>query len=301
MTTHNTPRLCFIGFGEAGQAIARGLRDTGIETVAAWDILFPAAEGLKLKQAGASMGARVASSAADAAQSADIIISAVTAASSLEAASSVAPHLTGHPYFLDINSVSPGRKKETERLLGDKARYVDVAILAPIHPARHQTPLLLAGPHAESVMPLLIDELDMRGAIAGHEVGQAAGLKMIRSVMIKGIEALTLECFLAASRAGIVDEVAASLKNNYPTLDWNKVIEYNIERMASHGVRRADEMDQVAATLRELGIDPLMACATSTRQREMGQIGKEPAIRKTLKEGRAAMLDAISSAAKDRH
>ena len=150
-------------------------------------------------------------------------------------------------------------------------------------------------------MPLLIDELEMRGAIAGDEVGQAAGLKMIRSVMIKGIEALTLECFLAAKRAGIVDEVAASLKNNYPTLDWNKVIEYNIERMASHGVRRADEMDQVAETLRELGIDPLMASATSTRQREMGQIGKEPAVRKTLKEGRAAMLDAISSAAKDRH
>ena len=150
-------------------------------------------------------------------------------------------------------------------------------------------------------MPLLIDELEMRGAIAGDEVGAAAGLKMIRSVMIKGIEALTLECFLAAKRAGIVDEVAASLKNNYPTLDWNRVIEYNIERMASHGVRRADEMDQVAETLRELGIDPLMAEATSTRQREMGQIGKEPAVRATLKEGRAAMLDAINAAVKDRH
>jgi 3-hydroxyisobutyrate dehydrogenase-like beta-hydroxyacid dehydrogenase len=301
MPTHNTPRLCFIGFGEAGQAIASGLRDTGIETVAAWDILFPVTEGAALKQAGKTMGARIASSAADAARGADIIVSAVTAASSLEAARSVAPHLTGNPYFLDINSVSPGRKKETEKLLGSKARYVDVAILAPIHPARHQTPVLLAGRHAETVMPLLIDELDMRGAIAGDEVGQAAGLKMIRSVMIKGIEALTLECFLAAKRYGIVDEVAASLNNNYPTLDWNKVIEYNIERMASHGVRRADEMDQVAATLRELGIEPLMASATSTRQREMGQIGKEPAVHKALKEGRAAMLDAISAAAKNRH
>ena len=301
MPTRNTPRLCFIGFGEAGQAIAGGLRDTGIEAVAAWDILFPAAEGARLKQAGETIGARIANSAADAARGADIIVSAVTAASSLEAAKSVEPHLTGNPYFLDINSVSPGRKKDTEKLLGAKARYVDVAILAPIYPARHQTPLLLAGPHAEAVMPLLIDELEMRGAIAGDEVGQAAGLKMIRSVMIKGIEALTLECFLAAKRAGIVAEVAASLKNNYPTLDWNKVIEYNIERMASHGVRRADEMDQVAETLRELGIDPLMASATSTRQREMGQIGKEPAVRRTLKEGSAAMLDAISSAAKDRH
>ena len=301
MSTHNTPRLCFIGFGEAGQAIASGLRDAGIETVAAWDVLFPTAEGAKLKHAGEAMGARIANSAADAADRANIIVSAVTAASSLEAAKSVAPHLTGNPYYLDINSVSPGRKKETETLLGANARYVDVAILAPIHPARHQTPVLLAGPHATAEMPLLIDELEMRGAIAGDEVGQAAGLKMIRSVMIKGIEALTLECFLAARRYGIVDEVAASLKNNYPTLDWNKVMEYNIERMASHGIRRADEMDQVAATLRELGIDPLMASATSTRQREMGLIGKDPAVRKTLKEGPTAMLDAISAAAKDRH
>jgi 3-hydroxyisobutyrate dehydrogenase-like beta-hydroxyacid dehydrogenase len=301
MPNRNTPRLCFIGFGEAGQAIASGLRDTGIETIAAWDILFPAAEGGKLKQAGETMGARVASSAADAARGADIIISAVTAASSLDAAKSVEPHLSGNPYFLDINSVSPGRKKDTEKVLGAKARYVDVAILAPIHPARHQTPVLLAGPYAETVMPLLIDELEMRGAIAGDEVGQAAGLKMIRSVMIKGIEALTLECFLAARRAGIVDEVAASLKNNYPTLDWNKVMEYNIERMASHGVRRADEMDQVVETLKELGLDPLMAAATSSRQREMGLIGREPAVRKTLQEGRFAMLDAISTAKKDRH
>ena len=301
MRATNAPRLCFIGFGEAGQAIASGLRAAGIDSIAAWDILFPQADGARLRQAGESIGARLATSAQDAVRGSDIIVSAVTAASSLEAAKSVAPYLSGNPYFLDINSVSPGRKKETEALLGPKARYVDVAILAPIHPARHQTPMLLAGRYAEAVLPLLIDELDMRGAFAGSETGAAAALKMIRSVMIKGIEALTLECFLAAKRAGIVDEVAASLKNNYPTLDWNRVMEYNIERMASHGVRRADEMDQVAETLRELGIEPLMATATSTRQRAMGRIGKEPAVRASLKEGRAAMLDAISAAAKDRH
>ncbi|MEI8154833.1 MAG: DUF1932 domain-containing protein, partial [Hyphomicrobiales bacterium] len=138
------------------------------------------------------------------------------------------------------------------------------------------------------------------GAGAGGEVGQAAAVKMIRSVMIKGIEALTRECFLAAKRYGIVDEVAASLKNNYPALDWTKVMNYNIERMASHGIRRADEMDQVAETLRELGVDPLMATATSARQREMGQIGKQPAVRQTLTDGGPAMLDAINSV-KDRH
>jgi 3-hydroxyisobutyrate dehydrogenase-like beta-hydroxyacid dehydrogenase len=298
--TSNKPRLCFIGFGEAGQAIASGLREAGVDSIAAWDILFPKDEGAKLKQAGETIGARLATSAADAVANSDIIVSAVTAASSYEAAQSVAPHLSGNPYYLDVNSVSPGRKRETARLL-EGARYVDVAILAPIHPRRHKTPLLLAGPHAQSVLPLLVDELEMQGVIAAQEVGAAAALKMIRSVMIKGIEALTAECFLAASRAGIADEVAASLKNNYPALDWPKVVEYNLERMASHGIRRADEMEQVAVTLSELGIAPLMTAATVARQREMGELGRQDSVKSAKTAGADALLEAVNRATKDRH
>jgi 3-hydroxyisobutyrate dehydrogenase-like beta-hydroxyacid dehydrogenase len=297
---NNKPRLCFIGFGEAGQAIASGLREVGVEQIAAWDILFPKDEGARLKQAGAAIGARVASSAADAVHNSDIIVSAVTASSSLDAAQSVAPHLAGNPYYLDINSVSPGRKQDAAKLLAGAARYVDVAILGPIHPKRHQTPILIAGPHAAAVMPLLIDELEMRGSIASDQVGAAAALKMIRGVMIKGIEALTAECFLAAQHAGIVDEVAASLVNNYPALDWPKVIDYNLERMASHGIRRAEEMEQVALTLTELGIAPLMTDAIVKRQREMGELGKQDNVRAAKTQGGAAMLDAIGKAAKDR-
>jgi 3-hydroxyisobutyrate dehydrogenase-like beta-hydroxyacid dehydrogenase len=294
--TSNKPRLCFIGFGEAGQAIASGLREAGVEQIAAWDILFPKGDGAALKQAGAKIGARLAGSAADAVANSDIIVAAVTAGSSIDAARSVAPHVSGNPYYLDVNSVSPGRKREAAQVLEGAARYVDVAILAPIHPRRHRTPLLLAGPHAAVLMPLLIDELDMRGAIASDQVGAAAALKMIRSVMIKGIEALTAECFIAAQRAGIAQEVAASLHNNYPTLDWDKVIDYNLERMASHGIRRAEEMEQVAATLTELGIAPLMAEATVQRQREMGELGKQESIRAAKAEGGAVMLDALSEA-----
>jgi len=292
----NKPRLCFIGFGEAGQAIASGLHEAGVEQIAAWDILFHDERGAALKQAGEKIGARLASSAADAVANSDIIVSAVTAGSSIDAAQSVAPHLSGNPYFLDVNSVSPGRKREAAKVLERAARYVDVAILAPIHPQRHQAPLLLAGPHAAAVLPLLIDELDMRGTIASEQVGAAAALKMIRSVMIKGIEALTAECFLAAQRAGIAEEVAASLHNNYPTLDWDKVISYNLERMASHGIRRAEEMEQVAATLIELGIAPLMTGGAVKRQREMGELGKGDAVRSAKAKGAAAMLEAVEKA-----
>jgi 3-hydroxyisobutyrate dehydrogenase-like beta-hydroxyacid dehydrogenase len=295
------PTLCFIGFGEAGQAIAAGLRDAGtVERMSAWDILFPKPEGAKLKAAADKIGVRCASSAADAVRDADIVIAAVTAASSVDAAQSVKAHLTAKPFFLDINSVSPGRKQDTDKLLGDTARYVDVAVTAPIYPARHQTPMLIAGPHAQAIAPVLA-ALGMRATVAGAETGAAAAIKMVRSVMIKGIEALTLECFLAAARAGVIDEVAASLKNNYPGLDWAQVVPYNLERMASHGERRAAEMEEVADTLRELGVEPLMATATVKRQREMGQIGKQQAVRTVLDKDRTAMLNAISAAARDRH
>jgi 3-hydroxyisobutyrate dehydrogenase-like beta-hydroxyacid dehydrogenase len=298
MVRRNTPRVSFIGFGEAGQAIASGLREAGIESIAAWDILYPKSEGAALKAAGEAMGARLAISAADAVTGFDIIVAAVTASSSLEAAQSVAPHIAGNPYYLDINSVSPGRKQETAKLLGGVARYVDVAILAPIHPKRHKTPLLLAGEHARTVLPLLVDELEMQGTIASDQVGAAAALKMIRSVMIKGLEALTAECFLAAQRAGITEEVAASLKNNYPALDWGKVIDYNLERMASHGIRRADEMEQSAITLSELGIEPLMTNGTVARQRQMGELGKQDAIRAAKQQGRATILEAVNKITK---
>lgn len=293
-------RIAFIGFGEAGQAIAAGLRDEGVATIAAWDILFPDPAGGKLKQAANETGVRIAASADDAMRGAEIVIAAVTAASSYEAAQSVAPHLVGNPYYLDVNSVSPSRKRETDTLLAGRARYVDVAILSPILPARHKSPMLLAGPHANSIKPLL-DGFNMKVSVAGDKTGAAAAIKMVRSVMIKGIEAVTLECFLAAARAGVVEEVAASLKNNYPTLDWGKVAEYNIERMASHGIRRAAEMEEVADTLRELGVEPLMTNATVRRQREMGEIGRQDQVRMTLDQGRAKMLNAISAAAKDRH
>lgn len=299
MNRRNSPRISFIGFGEAGQAIAAGLRESGIERVAAWDILFPEPAGERLKAAGDAIGVTCARSPRDAVAETDIIVSAVTAASSVEAARSVEPHLAGNPYYLDINSVSPGRKQETERLLDGKARYVDVAVIAPVSPKRHRTPLLISGPHAQAVLPLL-DELEMQASVVGPVTGAAAAIKMIRSVMIKGIEALTAECFVAAQRAGVLDEVTASLANNYPGVDWAAMSAYNLERMVSHGERRAAEMEESAATLRELGLDPLMVDATVLRQRAMGAIGTDERVRKAAGEDRVSLLAAIDAALKAR-
>ena len=142
----------------------------------------------------------------------------------------------------------------------------------------------------------------MRASVAGAEVGAAAAIKMVRSVMMKGMEALTLECFLAAARAGVVDEVAASMKNNYPGLDWaqdRSPTTSSAWRCTASAAPR--KWKRSAQTLRELGVEPLMTSATVKRQREMGEIGAQQSVRGVLNKDRAAMLNAISAAARDRH
>jgi 3-hydroxyisobutyrate dehydrogenase-like beta-hydroxyacid dehydrogenase len=293
MSERNTPRLCFIGFGEAGQAFASGLREAGVTRMAAWDILFPEPAGERLRRAADTIGVRVAASNADAVAGADIVISAVTAASSYAAAQQSRPNLSASQYFLDINSVSPGRKQATARMLDGTARYVDVAVMAPVHPARHQTPVLVAGPFAEPMAEVMTG-LAMKPAVAGPDIGSAAAIKMVRSVMVKGLEALTVECFLAAHRAGVVDQITASLAKSYPGFDWPTQVAYNLERMANHGTRRAAEMQEVADTLSDLGLEPHMARATVERQRQMGAIGNMPEIQAATTQGMENILAATS-------
>ena len=295
MNRLNTPAVCFIGFGEAGQAFASGLREAGVSQMSAWDILFPEPAGEKLRAAAGEIGVRMGTSAQEAVSGADIVLAAVTAASSFDVAKSAIQYLRPAQFYLDIHSVSAGRKQQTAQAVNESVRYVDVAVMAPVHPARHKTPVLLAGPYAEALAPVL-QALDMNVGIAGDKVGSAAAIKMVRSVMIKGLEALTTECFLAATRAGVEPQIFASLSKSFPGLDWPEMVEYNLERMANHGIRRAHEMEEVARTLHELGIEPHMTSGTITRQYEMGELGKTEPMQSSVAKGRLAMLDAIPRA-----
>src|SRR4051812_50201000 len=107
----NKPGLCFIGFGEAGQAIASGLREAGVQHIAAWDILFPKDEGARLKQAGEAIGARLASSAAEAVANSDIIVAAVTAGAGPRGGEKKGPPLSGAPHPPHPQPGFPGRQK----------------------------------------------------------------------------------------------------------------------------------------------------------------------------------------------
>lgn len=230
--------------------------------------------------------------AAGAVREAAMVLSLVTADQALIAATGAAPNLCADALWLDMNSVAPDTKRAAAVAVDAAgARYVDVAILAPVQPRRLDVPLLVSGPHADAAAAALsaIGFRDVRTVPGG--IGAASAIKMIRSVMVKGLEALTAEWMLAADAAGIAGEALAALAASWPGTDWGTRTDYNLDRMMVHGVRRAAEMEEVVRMLDALGTGSAMTRATVQRQRAIGLLAVTPPA------GLAAKLAALSVAA----
>jgi 3-hydroxyisobutyrate dehydrogenase-like beta-hydroxyacid dehydrogenase len=262
------PSIGFIGFGEAGFHIASGLRSAGITQISAYDIDL----GPRIQRHAQDSRAQLVSSPQQLAASADILISAVTSNSALDAARQTLPFLEQRHVYLDVNSISPGLKQEIDQLIRTTpAAFVEAAVMAPVSPYGHRVPMLLGGAGAPALAEIL-SPFGMRFEVVSQEVGVAVAVKMCRSIVVKGLEALLFECVLGASRYNAEDRVFASLQESFPGIDWKKLADYMVGRVTLHGERRAREMEEVAETLRAGGIDPIMAEATARRQEWAAQM-----------------------------
>lgn len=260
--------IAFIGFGEAARAFVDTLsaRDDAL-TFSAYDIKDEPA----MREAMATRRVRCGTSPAEVLDGAGWIISAVTADQSLEAARAAAPSLVRGQVFFDINSVSPGRKRETAALVETAAAYVDMAVMAPVHPKGHATPVLLAGAEAARLAPEL-SALGFSLEVVAPEPGAATAIKMVRSLFVKGLEAITVEALLAAAASGCFERVYASLASSFPGLDWPRHAAYAFERSLRHGTRRAAEMRESAKTLAALGLTGSLADRIADVQAAMGAL-----------------------------
>lgn len=262
MDGSNRAKIALIGFGEAGRIFAAGWDREGGTVVAAFDLkLADRATEATMRAACEAAGVVPAGTAAEALAGAAQVFSLVTADHAAQAAAEAARVIEREAFYFDCNSCSPLTKAANARLIeAAGAAYVDVAVMAPVLSQGHRTPLLLSGPHAVRGLDALA-ALGMRATIAGAGVGDASAIKMLRSVFIKGLEALTAESLLAARRAGVEDAVLASLQASDPGIDWPKRSAYNLERMMQHGARRAAEMREVAKTLSDYGLPNRLAAA----------------------------------------
>jgi 3-hydroxyisobutyrate dehydrogenase-like beta-hydroxyacid dehydrogenase len=262
--------VSLIGFGEAGQAFAQA---GGWGAAArAYDKLTDQVETRAAKEADyAAAGVHGVGTAAAAVAGTDLVLSLVTADEAIAAARSVAGALKAGALYFDFNSVAPQTKRQAAATIESAGgRYVDVAVMAPVQPKALAVPLLVSGPHAAEGAAALRG-LGFAPRVVDGPVGRASTIKMLRSIIVKGIEALTAECFLAAEAAGVADEVARSLDESEVRRSWRERADYNLERMRSHGLRRAAEMEEVARTVAAIEGDAPMAVATATVQRRIAE------------------------------
>lgn len=267
--------IAFIGFGEAARAIGKGLQsEDGRLRLRAYDIKTDReTTAAPMRADYAAAGVAGAESVAEAVAGADLVFSTVTADQAGAAALSVADAGLKGALFLDCNSCAPEVKRASgARIDAAGGRYVDVAVMAPVHPRLHRTPCLLSGDHAQDARAAML-ALGMDVQLAEGPVGAASTRKMVRSIMIKGLEALTAECMLAARRAGIEGDILDSLESSFPGFGWADRAPYMLERVMTHGIRRAAEMREVARTVEDLGLAAPMAKATVLRQQEIGELG----------------------------
>jgi 3-hydroxyisobutyrate dehydrogenase-like beta-hydroxyacid dehydrogenase len=253
-------RFAIIGFGEVGGIFARDLRAAGAQAIHAFDIAEAA------RERGAAAGAILHASAAAAAAEAEVIFVPVTAGSALAAVRSLSGGLAHAPFVVDVNSVSPGTKQAAAEAVAQAGgRYVEAAVMASVPPKGLRSPILLGGPEADAFKALMAP-FNMNLTVFPGPVGKASAVKMCRSVMVKGLEALTTECMLAARHYGVEDDVLRSLSDTLPHEDWRGLARYVISRALIHGRRRAEEMREVARTVREAGVDPLLSAPIAERQ-----------------------------------
>ncbi len=282
-------RVALIGFGEVGQTLGADFLRAGV-SVSAFDILFVRKDSAP-SRAAETIGVHKAASASAAVSDAELIISAVTAASDLDAARSVAGAIPRGAFYLDLNSVSPGMKRACAEVVeAAGGRYVEAAVMTPIAPKRIASFMLLGGPHAPAFLERAAP-LGFKCEVFSANIGQASAVKMCRSVIIKGMEALLTESMLAARHYGVEKAALDSLSDLLPVGDWDKLARYFIRRSLEHGTRRAEEMRQAAQTVAEADVEPLMADATATRE-DWAAAHKDALKEEDL----SALLDAIRAA-----
>jgi len=163
----------------------------------------------------------------------------------------------------DVRADTPAIRATAERagvtLAGSVAELV-----AAVPPRRHLVPMLVSGCGAKAFSDQ-VSPFGMNAEVLGDRVGQASAVKMYRSLLIKGIEALVFECAIGASAEGALDRVLESMAGSLPFGDWAELATYLMGRTVAHGDRRAAELREVAATLEEAGIDPSLANAAAAR------------------------------------
>ena len=268
--------LGFIGYGEVGKIFSAGLRaQPGVAQGGRGDLKSAGADTREPERRHAALaGVQAHDSSSSLCAASDVLVSAVTASSTLAVAEEAARHVRPGTWFLDLNSASPGTKQQCAALIeGAGAHYIEAGVMTSVPPYGIRVPMLLGGARAGALAERL-SAWGMDVKVVSAQLGVASAIKMCRSVMIKGLEALVIESYATARHYGVEDHVLPTLAETFPSIDWHKQGSYFFSRVVQHGQRRAEEMRESARTVAEAGMEPLMASAIAARQQWVADLAR---------------------------
>jgi 3-hydroxyisobutyrate dehydrogenase-like beta-hydroxyacid dehydrogenase len=262
--------IAFLGFGELGRVLGSALAPTF--EVRSWS--------------------RSHGTLAAALEDAQAVISAVPGSAAESVFSRALPMLSEDTLFVDLTAATPDVK---ESAAARHALYVDGAVLGTVAASGAAVPIVAAGEGAERFREL-VSPAGLNVSVLDGEAGTAARLKLVRSVYMKGRDALVLEMMLAARRLGVEDVVARSIAGPGEEVPFTELSERVLRALAVHAGRRSEELESAAALLRELGVDPLVTEAGSARLKWLADLGlRERFGGERPPDGRAT-LDAVDEA-----
>lgn len=259
-------KLGFIGFGEVGYEISRGLKAEGLSGIVAFDSMAGDPKyGAQINQRAQEAGVSLLATPCEVAKHCDVVIGAVPGSRALQAAMDVIPGLAKGKIYVDVStSAAPTKKKIAEAVAKKEADFVDGAMMGPLSVQQHKVPTLISGSGCEKLVSLLTP-YNMSLEKVSDTPGDAISVKLVRSVYMKGMASLAVEMLEAAAKLKVERLVLDSISATVNAAPFEDTLNWLIPATAIHAQRQAHEMTDVTAMLKEIGVAPTMTEATTKR------------------------------------
>ena len=267
-------KIGFIGFGEAAYYLALGLKEEGLGGIRAADAMQDhPTRGALVRDRAREAGVELLPDNRAVAEWADMVWCVTPAQFARAALESVLDVLRPEQLYVDLSSSTPAAKAALGELAaGTGVRFADGAMLGSLPASRHKVQIIACGPGAEAFKEAM-DPWGMKIQLHPGAPGAACAIKLVRSIYMKGLEALLLELLEGAEAYGVTEDVLPTVCATMDKDPFREILDRLVTGMAIHCKRRGDEIRGSVEMLREAGIDPWMCEAAAQRHQALEPYG----------------------------
>ena len=259
-------KLGFIGFGEVGYELAKGVKKEGLAEIFAFDPFADDAKmGALVQERAAEAGVRLISDPAELVKQADVVIAATPGSKALQAALGIIDALDKDKLYVDVStSTAASKKKIAAAVEGKGARFVDGAMMGGLSMQHHKVPTLVSGSGSDEYIRLLTP-YGMKLTKVSDNAGDAIAVKLVRSIAMKGLASLAVETLETAEKLGVTPLVLESISETLSADSFENTLDWLVTASAIHAARQVHEMRDVMTMMKEVGVDTAMTESTTKR------------------------------------